>query len=125
VLGALIALAPFNLFPVCTEKVETAAGTLLPMACYWFGRYTLAIGILAIIVSALAYPVKDLTGKRVMFGLLTIIGIYTILSGTYIGGLCMDPTHPCRWRTLPAVTWLGAILTFIGALATLLQRRGE
>lgn len=129
ILGILIYLAPWLLFPVCKKPVETAAGTLIPMACFWVYRYTSAIGVLIVIVSALTLTVKDLPAKRAMFIILTILGVYTALSPMYtfgipigFGAMCLSPQHMCRLNTMPALFVLGSILAFIGLVATVVQK---
>lgn len=124
ILGILIALTPFNLFPVCEMKVETVAGTLMPMACFWTGKFAVTLGILIAIFSLLAYPTNDLMARRINSGYLAILGITTTLLGAgLIGGWCMNPIHPCRANTAPALTWLGAALLIVGVISIFVQRQ--
>ena len=46
VLGALMALVPQFVFPLCETTLETAFGGVLPMRCHWTGQAEIGVGFL-------------------------------------------------------------------------------
>ena len=119
-LGAVLALTPFVLFPVCAELKPD--GT--PMKCWYSGIFITIMGALIV-----AFSLMSLWGKRpAVFMILSAAaalmswlvpnGIVTLAGEGWACGLCADSSHACRAVTLPALGVLvsGVVLVSVFVL---------
>jgi len=104
-LGALLALAPFVLFPVCENFKPD--GTR--MNCFYSGIFISSMGILIFAFAVLKLKNKIpsllsiLTAACAALCWLVPNEIIRIAGENWACGLCSMPEHACRAETLPAV----------------------
>lgn len=104
-LGTLLSLVPFILFPVCENLKPDGSH----MNCFYSGIFITSTGILIF-----AFAVLKL--KKILPSILSILSvlcaavcwfvpneIIKIAGGTWACGLCSVSEHACRASTLPAV----------------------
>lgn len=125
-LGLLLALTPFVLFPVCGTPAPDGS----PMRCHYSGLFIVAMGGL---ILAAAVPALRAKGRARFFRLSCIlsagagllaylvpVGIVPLGNKALWGwecGLCGDVHHACRAVTLPAVGGLAAAVVLVNVLA--------
>jgi len=118
VLGLLVILTPWVLFPVCEVEglyLKTAAGMQIPMKCGWTARAETGVGALIMVAGGLLV-VRSTPETRQAVGVFSAAaGILVILFPTFLIGMCAVADHPCRQLTLPALEVLGVIVVLIGA----------
>jgi len=116
-LGVVIALTSWLLFPVCEMHglfVETKAGVMLPMPCGYTARAESAVGALIVVAGGLLIA-RNSPETRQAVGIFSIAhGILVILFPTALIGMCRMADHPCRQLTLPALEILGIAVIIIG-----------
>ena len=123
ILGAALALAPFVLFPVCSEPRPD--GT--PMNCWYSGVFITIMGIVLLVFSLLS-----LWGKLpALFTALSIAaaamcwlvpnGAINLSGEGWACGLCARPDHACRAATAPALGVLVTASVFICVVALILN----
>ena len=119
VLGCLIALTPYHLFPVCKATVPTASGGAVPMKCFWTARAVLGNGGMIAFAGLLLLFVKT-PGVRLGAALAPFsAGLLAVMTPHGLIGVCPGETMACHMGTLPALTLLGsfAVLAAIGIAA--------
>lgn len=116
-LGILIILTPWIIFPVCEMEgsyVVTAAGMKLPMTCGWAARAESGVGALIVVAGGLLIA-RSSPETRQAVGIFSMVtGALVVLFPTFLIGMCKVATHPCRMTTLPALEVLGVIVIIIG-----------
>ena len=125
IFGLLIAIVPQFILPVCSASLETKAGTLVPMKCFWTARAELAVGALIVLTGLLLFVSRDWTTTRSLHILLSGLGIVALLIPTVLIGVCANPTMACHIGTLPALIVEGSLVTVIGLAGIALAVRGE
>jgi hypothetical protein len=131
VLGALIIVTPWYIFPICevegiTSHPEssmsmgaasdtsagTGAGTI--MKCGYTARAEAAVGALVILagLTLLALPGRD--ARRALGVNVIGLGVVTVLIPTILIGVCSAANAPCRIGTLPALILLGVLTAIAG-----------
>jgi hypothetical protein len=138
ILGALIVITPWYIFPVCEakgitshpmSKMSSVAGsdqsmgtsTVTIMKCGYTARAEAAIGALIILagLTLIALPERD---SRRAIGIIGIgLGAVTALVPTVLIGVCTAADSPCRIGTLPALIILGTLTIIAGILLVLLK----
>ena len=133
VLGALIIVTPWYIFPICEAKGvtshstssmsmgaagDTSAGTSAAtiMKCGYTARAEAAVGALVILagLTLLALPGRD---SRRALGVIGIgLGAVTLLIPTVLIGVCNAADAPCRIGTLPALILLGVLTAITGII---------
>lgn len=113
-ISALLAMTPRWLFPVCSAKVSTATGGLVPMKCAWSANVLIALGVLAAGIATVGALWKR--PGPVAASALSLAGVFIValLVPTALIGVCAAPTHPCHAGTLPATlseAGLGLVLS--------------
>lgn len=135
-LGIVIAITPWYIFPVCEAKGMTshsmspvsekignsqaasmASGML--MKCGYTARAEAAVGIIVILAGLVLFAQKADKYRKVIGGAIAGFGILTILIPTILIGVCNAPDAPCRIGTLPALILLGALTIVAGAIVVL------
>ncbi len=116
-LGILIILTPWIIFPVCEMEgsyVVTAAGMKLPMTCGWAARAESGVGALIVVAGGLLIA-RSSPETRQAVGIFSMVTVaLVVLFPTFLIGMCKIATHPCRMTTLPALEVLGVIVIIIG-----------
>lgn len=137
ILGLLIAITPWYLFPICGAGSSSAASSGMTMGtesshqmamtsgthmkCWYTGEAETGVGAI-LVLTGLALLVLQRRVPQKVFGILAIIlGIGTVLIPTIIIGVCKAPDAPCRTGTLPALVLFG-ILTLITGLYLVLAK---
>ena len=118
ILGILVILTPWILFPVCEVEgmyLTTTSGVQMPMKCGWTARAETGMGALIIVTGGLLIA-RGTPETRQAVGVFNVAtGILVVLFPTYLIGMCRLADHPCRQLTLPALEVLGVIVIIVGA----------
>ena len=116
-LGILIILTPWILFPVCEMEgnfIVTASGMKVPMTCGWTARAETGVGALIVVAGGLLI-VRSTPETRQTIGIFSIaLGALVVLFPTVLIGMCKVATHSCRMTTLPVLEILGIIVIILG-----------
>lgn len=138
ILGVLIILTPWYIFPVCeaqgiTSHAMSAApmgtghgasmnpGTGALMKCGYAARAEAASGALVILTGLTLFALRNRDSRRAS-GIFSIgLGAVTILIPTVLIGVCASADAPCRIGTFPAWILLG-ILTIVAGILLVLAR---
>lgn len=124
VLGLLIALTPWILFPVCEKTIQTVSGMQAPMKCFWTGKAASgAGGIIAVAGLFMALAASPAVRQGIALALLPV-SLFVFLLPLHIIGVCAAETMPCRMGALPALEMLST-LTALAALFTVLRMRSK
>ena len=114
VLGALLALVPQFILPVCSKMLELANGNAVPMACHYTGLFATVAGILIAFYGLLSILLrKAQTWIALGFGTVAL-AFATLLVSTALIGVCKNATMPCHMGTQPAVIVLCALIIVCG-----------
>lgn len=138
ILGALIAIGPLTIFPVCgvhsteqmdddsgqkdipmkNEQSDSSAGnnmkstmnmgTSMVMKCHWTARIELGIGILIVILGILLVVLQSVQIRLGLSISLVLNGILALLVPSVLIGVCGAVHMSCRSLTLPALTVLSS-----------------
>jgi hypothetical protein len=122
-LGALTALIPIWIFPVCEKLIETAAGGTVLMKCHWSGQAEIGIGLLVLCSGILLVLLRSphvRIGVSLMSALSAVLGI--AVPAFLIGGCAME-TMTCRISTFPAIYVLCALTVALNAANLLLLKK--
>jgi hypothetical protein len=115
VLGVIVTLIPWYLFPVC--GVGPANGTLAGLhECHGTLEAATVMGVLTMCAGLLSLLVKQYWAGLVSSVATTAIGVLLILFPTSITGVCRIPTMPCVLGTKPALIIAGIVLTLTGGI---------
>ena len=125
VLGLLVAVVPQVVLPVCSASIETKAGTLIPMKCFWTARAELAVGALIVLASILLFLSRSRSATLSLCCILTGLGIVAVLLPTFLIGVCPGPTMPCHTGALPGLILLGSLVAIAGLAGMVLASRRE
>jgi hypothetical protein len=125
VFGLLIALVPEYVLPVCGTSLETKAGTLVPMRCFWTARAELGVGALIVLAGILLFLSRNRSTTLSLHAMVSGLGLVTVLVPTVLIGVCAGPTMPCHEGTLPALVMLGCLVMVAGLAGIILSARGE
>jgi Domain of unknown function (DUF4418) len=129
ILGLLIAITPWYIFPVCeagtsgdnsggmkmgagSDQQMTKSGT--HMKCWYTAEAEVVVGTFVALAGIVLLFLKG-QGKRRAIGIATIVlGVLTILIPTFLIGVCNTSDAPCRIGTLPALIILGVLTVIAG-----------
>lgn len=127
VLGIIVAIGSHYIFPVCQylgQLVTTAAGTTIPMKCFWTAQAEAALGALTVIAGLLLILSRQQEARKMLGVFVSSLGILVVLTPTSLIGMCMSPDHPCRVGTQPFLILIGVIVLIVGIIAVV-TARGE
>jgi Domain of unknown function (DUF4418) len=125
-LGVLVVLTPWFIFPVCEIKGVSDTGMAdmnmnsgTHMKCWYTAEAETGVGALVILtgVALLALPGRVSRKTAGIIG--GILGLIVILVPTVLVGICSTPDAPCRIGTLPALLLLGAVTVITGVYLVL------
>ena len=108
VLGALLALSPFVLFPVCSALRPDGTH----MACWYSGLLITAMGAVIVLLSLM----KKAPAVRAVMSCGCALACWFVpnrIIALSPFGLCADPEHACRASMMPAV---GVLVIMIAAV---------
>lgn len=116
ILGILLALSAFILFPVCADLKPD--GTY--MKCFYSGIFITAMGVLIIL-----FNLKKVSKIFIFMTMLCAVLCWLVpnkilIFNNYIG-LCGDPAHACRAVTMPAVGVLVILIIVLCAVRLILN----
>ena len=113
-LGALVALIPKVIFPVCTNMLELGNGKTLFMKCHWTAMAELLIGTLIVFDGILIIVFKKHETRIALSIMLFLFGLTALLMSTVVIGMCETATMKCRMGTEPALIVVSVIIMIIG-----------
>ena len=119
ILGIIVAIGPHYIFPVCQyfgQLVTTAAGTTIPMKCFWTARAEVGLGALTVIAGLLLILSRQQETRRMLGVVVGSLGILVLLTPTNLIGLCMSADHPCRVGTEPFLILTGVVVFIVGII---------
>ena len=119
ILGLIMALTPFLIFPVCDGMKPD--GT--PMNCFYSGMFIASMGLFVAIFSLTSMRSKlhsifvIFSGACAVSAWLVPNGIIHVAGSNWACGLCANPEHSCRALTLPAVGVLAIVIVVLCVVA--------
>lgn len=115
--GALLALLPQFVLPVCSATVATASGGSTPMKCFWTARAEIGAGAL-IIFGGIRLCVLCAPGIRLGVSLMAAgTALLAMAFPTVLIGVCAFEYMPCRMGTLPGIMLVGTLVFAVSLLA--------
>ena len=123
-LGMLLALTPWYIFPVCGKgRHASKDGNLAAHhGCANTLKAETALGLLAIALGLIALMRPT---RKVLFsascGLIVLSG-FVVLFPLQITGLCLNTAMPCRTGTLPGLVTLAILMALVSVMG-LIQAR--
>jgi vacuolar-type H+-ATPase subunit I/STV1 len=126
-LGVIVVLIPWHLFPVCgVGRYAPPAGMLSRMhGCDNTLKAATVLGVLAMCTGILPLLVKQRWAILIAAALAAIFGVLLILFPIAITGVCRIPTMPCVFGTKPALIIAGIVLFLAGGVGGLLIKKTE
>ena len=115
--GALIALLPQSVFPVCTGMVATASGSSVPMKCFWMAKAEIGTGAL-VVFGGLLFCLCRNPGARFGIAAMTAgAALLAVAFPTLLIGVCPSETMDCHMGTLPALALAGSFVFLVALVA--------
>lgn len=117
-LGALVAITPRYIFPICEYygvNMDMGMGKTLPMSCYYTDRASLLIGIIIAVIGLAIIIASRPATLRPLALILAGAGAGTILVPTWFFPICHNADMHCNQGSKPALIVLG-ILSMIMAV---------
>lgn len=115
VLGALVAITPRYLFPVCEyfgKRMDLGMGKTMPMECYYTAQGELVLGLLISLIGIAVMLAARPEALRLLALVLGGVAAAVILMPVYLLPICRNPDMHCNQGTKPLLIVLG-IITFI------------
>lgn len=109
VFGLLTMLVPVCIFPACSKMIETAAGSTVPMRCFWSGQAEIGIGVLILCGGLLLILFRSPLVRIGISVMTALAGVLALLTPTVLIGGCEMDTMACRMTTFPALIVLGVL----------------
>jgi len=122
VLGIILAVGPWVLFPVY-EVDGLLQSNGLPMPCGYTARAEMVTGSLLFIGGLLLFFVKSNDAKRVIAILSAAIGVWSVLIPACLIGVCRNQGHPCFLETKPALLLVGAVVVLVSLVLLYTTRK--
>jgi len=127
-LGLLIALTPWYIFPIC--EIAEKSGTMpmdnsgddsmnmnsgTHMTCWYTAEAEAGTGALVVLLGLVLFALPGRESRRSL-GIMAIgLGVVTVLLPTYLIGMCTSsPDTPCNIGTKPALILLGVLTAITG-----------
>lgn len=115
--GALIAVVPQFILPVCESGVATASGGSVPMKCFWTARAELGTGALVAFCGTLLCVCRDADVRSGIAAVTSAASLLALAFPTILIGMCGAETMPCRMGALPALILLAVAAFFVSLAA--------
>ncbi|MBP3730201.1 MAG: DUF4418 family protein [Mailhella sp.] len=116
VLGMLIVLTPYCIFPVCTKMMQLEGGSFAPMKCFWTARSVLGNGSIIILAGIMTCLCRTYALRAALGVMASAAGMVVVLTPSFLIGVCAGETMRCRMQTAPSLYLLG-LLTIVCGLA--------
>lgn len=125
ILGVVVILIPWYLFPVCgVGRYAPPFGTLPRMhGCDGTLKAATVLGVLLVFAGVLPLFLRQLWAGIVSAASTVVIGVLVILFPTIITGVCKVPTMPCVFGTKPALVIAGIVLIVAGCIGGILFKK--
>ncbi|MHB0867620.1 MAG: DUF4418 family protein [Thermoleophilia bacterium] len=110
-LGALVALTPRYIFPVCEYfgvRMEMGSGSV-PMSCYYTSRGSLLAGLLIVLIG-IAITTARPAALQSLALVLAGAGLGVFLIPTFLFPVCHNPEMHCNNGTKPMLLVLGIVI---------------
>jgi hypothetical protein len=114
VLGLLVSLIPFVIFPVCKGTIELMNDKTIFMKCHWTAMTELLIGALIVIDGILIIAFRQYEVRIALNIMLAFLGLAVLFVPTVIIGMCETVSMACRVGTEPALTVISIIIMVSG-----------
>lgn len=117
-LGALVAITPRYIFPVCEYfgvRMDMGMGKSEPMHCYYTGKASLLIGILIAVIGLAIIIASRPETLRPLALVLASAGAGVIIIPTWLFPICLNADMHCNQGAKPMLIVLG-ILAMITAV---------
>ncbi|MBI5870179.1 MAG: DUF4418 family protein [Actinobacteria bacterium] len=111
-LGALVAITPRYIFPVCEYygvRMDMGMGKTVPMSCYYTDRASLLIGIIIAVIGIAIIIASRLATLRPLALVLAGAGAAAILVPTWLFPVCHNADMHCNKGAKPSLIVLGII----------------
>lgn len=115
--GAIIALLPYYILPVCSGLMEGKMGSMFHMSCFYTSRASIILGILTMIAGAGFASRKVLPSGKSLTLLLVSLGTLTIVLPYYILPVCQPAGMACH-TTRAGWVVAGFVLIVIGLIGS-------
>jgi hypothetical protein len=115
-LGALVAITPRYIFPVCEYhgvRMDMGMGKSVPMSCYYTDRASLLIGIIIAVIGLAVIISKRAATLRPLALVLAVAGAVTILVPTWLFPICHNADMHCNKGSKPSLIVLGILAMMI------------
>ncbi len=124
-LGLIVILIPWHLFPVCgVGRFAPSTGGLTRMhGCDGTLKAATVLGALTILAGLLPLLFKQHIAGILSAVSTAVIGVLLIMFPTVITGVCKVPTMPCVYGTKPALIMAGIVLILAGSFGALLMKK--
>ena len=145
ILGGLIALGPFTIFPACgvastqettesgkgqesmqmeekseASKENAATSTMakkeMTMKCFWTARAELGVGIVIVLLGILLLATASVPVRQGLNISLILLGVLALLIPTGLIGVCKSIHMSCHSLMSPALAILGGIVSITAAV---------
>lgn len=127
-IGLLIILTPWYIFPICeiaeksgTLQMETGGNNDMNMesgshmTCWYTAEAEAGTGALVILAGLVLLALPNRDSRRSLGIIAAGLGVVTVLLPTYLIGMCTSfPDTPCNIGTKPALILLGALTVITG-----------
>jgi hypothetical protein len=121
ILGVLVAVTPWFIFPVCEAKGTSGDSTegmhvdsAKHMKCWYTAVYESGVGILILLTGLVLIALPGRLSRRTIGILDVVLGAVVLLIPTALIGVCASANAPCRIGTLPALILLGVLTAVTG-----------
>jgi hypothetical protein len=115
ILGILMAVGPWTIFPVCNNGAST-------MVCHYTAEAEIVVGSLVTLLGLLLFLIKRSETLLIVGIAEAALGIWAILIPTYLIGICKGVSMECETVGGPVLVVLGG-LTFLLSLFLILKGR--
>jgi len=125
ILGVIVILIPWYLFPVCgIGRYAPPVGTLPRMhGCDGTLKAATVLGVILVFAGVLTLFLRQFWAGIVSAASTIVIGVLVILFPTIITGVCKVPTMPCVFGTKPALIIAGIVLIVAGCIGGMLFKK--
>jgi len=121
-----LAIAIVPQFTDCESQgkmITLANGKQISMKCHWTARAEIAIGAPLVIVGGMLAASRRKESQRNLAILGIGLGALTMLTPTYLIGVCTTPTMTCYTAMRPALLAAGGLAAAVSVVALVMTQR--